>query len=107
MNICDLSIDERQFFDMGRDEALRFRRNQGGIYQTIFKAETEDYKLQVGYDDVDFGVYIAVTFKRRFDRDGAEKNVMVPCGTAKQGIARIAAFLERHPPEEPYCAVDY
>jgi hypothetical protein len=91
----------------GEQEARRFRANHGDIYQELFKAETDDYQLHVGYDDVELGTYISVTFKRRFDRDGCCKNVMVSCGGARKAIARAVRFIAQHPVEEPYCNVDY
>lgn len=108
LNIYD-RYNEREIaaYREGAEEAIRFRANHGDIHQEIFRAETDDYKLNVGYDDVEFGNFIAVTFKRRFDRDGYCKNVMLSCGSARRAMTRALRFIEQHPVQEPYCSVDY
>jgi ATP-dependent RNA circularization protein (DNA/RNA ligase family) len=91
----------------GQEEALRFRANHGDIHQDLFKAETDSHKVYVGYDDVEFGVFLEITFKQRFDKDGNIKKVMVSRGRFDTALARALDFLARHPYERPYCNVDY
>lgn len=107
LNNHNLTAEERQIYNQGAEDARRFQQNQGAIYQNIFKAETNDFRFHVGFDDVDLGVYLSVTFKRHFTKDGHPKEAMVSCGTARKAIARVMAFLDRHAPDEPYCDVDY
>lgn len=91
----------------GASEAVRFRANHGDIHQDLFRAETDSYKLYIGYDDVDLGNYLNVTFKDRFDKDGCCKVVTVSCGSARIAMARALQFMAAHLVREPYCDVDY
>lgn len=91
----------------GQDEALRFKANHGDIHQDLFRAETDDHKVYIGFDDVEFGIFLEITFKRRFDRDGALKTIMAGRGRFDTTMARALDFLARHPHHKPYCSVDY
>lgn len=93
----------------GAEEALRFKANHGDLRQDLFRAETDDYKIYVGYDDVEFGTFVEVTFKGRYDRRYPDclLKVMVCCGTGKKAMARAMRFIAAHPISEPYCSVDY
>jgi hypothetical protein len=102
-----LSDHEHSIFRYGYEEGQKFRSRHGDIHQDVFKAETDDYRIYVGYDDVEFGNFLEVTFKNRYDADGCQKKVMVSCGSARKAIIRALEFIEHHPVEEPYCDVDY
>lgn len=91
----------------GAEEALRFKANHGDIHQDLFKAETDEHKIYIGYDDVDLGTFLKITFKRRFDREGNVVEVIGHRGRFDTCMARALAFLARHPYEPPYCDVDY
>jgi len=101
--------DEREhaIFRAGQEAALRFNAGSHLIHQDVFKAESANWKLYVSYDDVEFGNTLTITFKDRWDNDGALKQVTIQCGTAKKGIERALKFIARHPVEEPRCDVDY
>lgn len=91
----------------GAEEALRFKANHGDIHQDLFRAETDQHKLYIGYDDVEFGVFLEITFKQRWDREGNAVKVMVSRGRFNSCLERALDFLSRHPYERPYCNVDY
>lgn len=91
----------------GADEALRFKADHGDINQTLFKAETDTHKVYIGFDDVEYGVFLEITFKHRFDRDGHVKKVMVGKGQFESAMFRALDFLARHPHHRPHCSVDY
>lgn len=98
---------EFQAYRRGSEDALRFNANPDGILSTLFKAETAEHKFHIGFDDVEFGVYIEVTFKHRYDSEHNFRKVMVGRGRFPSAMARVLDFLSRHPHHEPYCSVDY
>lgn len=98
---------ELEAYHQGRDDALRFQANHGEITQELFKAETDDHLVFIGFDDVEHGVYLRVTFKRRFDKAGYVRTVYAGCGRFDSAMMRALDFLARHPHHRPYCSVDY
>lgn len=100
---------EIEIYREGQEDAQRayFRPDHGDIRQDLFRAETNDHKVFIGFDDVEFGVYLEVTFKRRFDRDHNAVKVMVGRGRFDSAMARALDFLSRHPHHRPHCSVDY
>lgn len=91
----------------GATEAVRFKARPGEITQTLFTAETATHHLYVGYDDIEFGVFLEVTFKDRFTSAGCVCKVTAGSGNYADVMARALAFLARHPHPRPYCNVDY
>lgn len=107
-NIYDrFNENEMAAYREGQAAALKFNANHGDIRQDLFKAETDDHRIYIGFDDVEEGVFLDVTFKRRYDRDGHQKKVTVGCGRFDNAMQRALAFLIRHPHHRPYCSVDY
>lgn len=101
------SESEMAAYREGQSDALKFNANHGGIRQALFKAETDDHKIFIGFDDVEEGVFLDVTFKRRYDRDGNQKIITVGRGRFADAMQRAIDFLARHPHHRPYCCVDY
>lgn len=77
------------------------------LHQDVLKMETADWRIYVGYDDVDDGVYLTLTLKNRWNADGERVTRTVHCGTAQKAIERAMRFVAQHPVPEPYCTVDY
>ena len=91
----------------GAQDATRFRANHGDIRQTLFNAETDEHKIHIGFDDVELGTFLQITFKRRFDAQGFARTVIVGRGQFDSVMSRALDFLARHPHHTPHCNVDY
>jgi uncharacterized lipoprotein NlpE involved in copper resistance len=102
-----MTTNEIRAYYQGQEDALKFNSRPGDINQTLFKAESADWKLLVGYDDVELGVYLEVTFKNRVDAEGVTKTVTMPMRSMKAAMERATTFMTNHTPDEPYCDVDY
>lgn len=111
MDTTRLSDAEHRVFRVGHDAALRFNSDRMDIHQDVFKAETETHKIYIGYDDVDLGVYMTLTFKNRWVRDEVfgpiQRKFEFQFKSANEAIARACVFLSEHRVEEPYCTADY
>lgn len=99
--------DQFAIFQAGAQEARRFHHGAHLIHQDLFKAETPNHRIYIGYDDVEDGVYGSVIFKNRWDADGNQRRVELHFRNAAQAIARMARFLTQNPVPEPRCSVDY
>lgn len=101
------SESEREAYFEGVEDGQKFKACHGDIRQDLFKAETDSHKIYIGFDDVEYGVFLEVTFKHRYDRDGNQKKVMLTGGRRETAMARALEFLARHPHHVPYCSIDY
>lgn len=107
------SADQAEAYNAGMEEARRayFRHTPGDINQMLFRAETQDHKFTITYDDVECGIELNVTFKNRWKQDDTfgpiNVGVSVRMRSLKDAMARVGEFIARHPGEEPYCSVDY
>ena len=101
----DITEAQRPIFDMGVQAAQHFRCNEyRDLYQDVFKAETADYKLSLGYDDVDGSYDLQVTFKRHW---AGRRQASVAFDNLDDALARVGRFIEQRPVSRPRCLVDY
>src|SRR4051812_761895 len=105
-----LNADEHAIFVAGARHAQRFEHGSHLIHQDIFKAETSKHHLYIGYDDVEDGVSLTITFKNRWLKmDTAlpyPRKAVMHFRSAGEALERALKFLAKHSVAEPYCTVD-
>jgi hypothetical protein len=99
--------DRLMAFEIGRDSALAFRADPyRDLYQDVFKAETVDYKLSVGYDDVNGETILTVVFKRP-NYNACHRRAEMVFSSSREALERAVRFVAEHPAPRPRCYVDY
>lgn len=100
--------DQREAFRAGvRAERDGFRCNPDrDLTQDVIKVETAEYRLHLGYDDVE-GIYdLTVTYKGRIRNDKAViRSIMFD--SYVKAVSRVARFVADHAPPRARCNVDY
>lgn len=102
----NLTDDQFAIYRMGADDALKFKSGSHLLNQDVFKAETAEYRLWVGYDDVTGIYFLDVTFKDRV-RNGEVVHVSLEFSNTREALERAFRFVTEHPAPRPYCDVDY
>jgi hypothetical protein len=103
--MLQMTYDQREIYSMGEREALKFRADPyRDLYQDVFKAETADYRLWVGYNDPDGCATLTVELRGESRR---HRKIEIEFADPRQAIERATRFVYQHPAPRPRCHVDY